>query len=44
MRKFYINNDLGIADDNGILDIAVAVDGSYSHIGFNSSGGVSFIT
>ena len=44
VKTFYLNNDLGTIDENGILDIAVAVDGSYSHIGFSSSGGVSFIT
>ena len=42
VKDFYKNN-LYVFPVDGLLDITVAIDGSFSHVGYQSSGGVSFV-
>lgn len=43
VHSFYRNKLFVIPDNKGILNLTVAIDGSFSHVGYHSSGGVSFV-
>ena len=43
VKDFYSDNLNIFPDEDGLIDI-ITLDGSYSHIGYNSSWDVSFIT
>ena len=43
VKEFYERNGLGFCDANGMLDITVSVDGSWTHRGRNALHCASFI-